>query len=113
IRQVPSMKKKFPDYTSYANATLADVVSKEDQSSSYIAKAFQFASIYLQNNGAGRFEIKVLPNEAQIAPVYGILIEDFDRDGNLDVLLSGNDHGSEIKAGRYDASKGLLLKGGG
>ncbi|MFK5972119.1 MAG: VCBS repeat-containing protein [Flavobacteriaceae bacterium] len=113
IRQIPEMKKIFPDYTSYAKATISDVLSKQEQSSSYIVKAFQFNSAYLQNNGSGQFELTALPKTAQIAPVFGILIKDFDKDGNLDVLLSGNDHGTEVGTGRYDASKGTFLKGNG
>lgn len=113
IRQIPLMKKKFPDYASYAKATISEILSPQEKSSSYIAKAFQFASVYLQNNGKGRFKSKDLPNEAQIAPVYGILINDFDGDGLLDVLLAGNDYGTEVGVGRYDASKGTLLKGNG
>ena len=113
IKQVPQMKKKFPDYTSYAKATLSDVLSKQEQSRSYIAKAFLFASVYLQNNGKGQFEVRNLPKEAQIAPIYGIVINDFNRDGKLDVLLSGNNFGAEVGLGRYDASKGTLLWGDG
>ena len=113
IKQIPQMKKKFPDYASYAQATMPDVLSEQEKSSSYITKAFQFASVYLQNNGKGKFEIKVLPNEAQMAPVYGILINDFDEDGNLDVLMTGNNYGAEVGVGRHNASKGTLLKGNG
>ncbi len=113
IKQIPEMKKIFPDYTSYAKATISDVLSKQEQSSSYIVKAFRFDSAYLQNNGSGQFELTALPKMAQIAPVFGILIEDFDKDDNLDVLLSGNDHGTEVGTGRYDASKGTFLKGNG
>jgi len=40
-------------------------------------------------------------------------VDDFDGDGNLDVALSGNDYGTEVGTGRYDAFNGLLLKGDG
>ncbi len=113
IKQVPPMKKKFPDYASYAQATMSIVLSEQEKSSSYITKAFQFASVYLQNNGKGKFEIKMLPKEAQMAPVYGILINDFDADGNLDVLVTGNNYGTEVGVGQHNASKGTLLKGNG
>ncbi len=113
IRQIPILKKKFPNYASYAKATIADVLSKQEQSSSYVAKAFEFASVYLENKGNSCFELLALPKTAQIAPIYGILIEDFDQDGNLDILLSGNDYGTEVGTGRYDALKGLVFKGKG
>jgi len=42
-----------------------------------------------------------------------MVAEDFDGDGKLDVVLSGNDYGTEPSVGRYDAMSGLLLKGDG
>jgi hypothetical protein len=38
---------------------------------------------------------------------------DFDGDGNLDVVMNGNDFGTEASIGRYDALNGLMLKGDG
>ena len=113
IKQIPPLKKKFPDYASYAQATINEVLTPQEKSSSYGAKVFEFASSILINQGDGKFELKPLPMWAQIAPIYGIVISDFDYDGNLDVLVSGNDHGTEVGIGRYDASKGMLLKGTG
>ena len=42
-----------------------------------------------------------------------MLAEDVDGDGNLDVLINGNDYGTEVTIGRYDACNGVLLKGDG
>ncbi len=111
IKQIPSLKKKFPDYNSYANATISDILTPQEKSSAYSAKAFELASSILINQGNGKFTIETLPAMAQVAPIYGILISDFDGDGNLDVLVSGNDYGTEVGIGRYDASKGLVFEG--
>ena len=54
-----------------------------------------------------------LPAQAQISVLNGMVAEDFDGDGNLDVLINGNDYGTEVSVGRYDALNGLLLKGDG
>jgi len=113
IRQVPALKKKFPDYESYANAGVSDILSQTDKSRAYTAKSFQNASVYLKNTGKGQFQLSALPKLAQIAPIYGILVEDFDHDGNLDLLLSGNDYSTEVVSGQYDASTGVFLKGDG
>ncbi len=51
--------------------------------------------------------------EAQFSSVYGILVKDFDGDGNPDILLGGNFYQSKPEAGIYDASYGLFLKGNG
>jgi len=48
-----------------------------------------------------------------MAPVNGIVVDDFNMDGNLDLLLIGNDYGNELFMGRLDAHTGLLLLGDG
>jgi hypothetical protein len=54
-----------------------------------------------------------LPNQAQISAINGMVVDDFDGDGNLDVMINGNDYGTEVGTGRYDALNGLMLKGDG
>lgn len=68
-------------------------------------------SSYLENKGNDKFTLKPLPKAAQIAPIQAILIDDFNQDGYLDALLSGNDFTSEKNNGWYDAFNGLLLTG--
>lgn len=51
--------------------------------------------------------------QAQFAPVCGITVNDYDGDGNLDMLLVGNSYATEVVVGRYDAFTGLYLKGNG
>jgi len=63
--------------------------------------------------GNGKFEIKPLPTAAQFSSVLGSQIQDFDDDGQLDVLLVGNNYGTELTIGKLDASFGTLLKGNG
>ena len=113
LKQIPELKKRYPNYASYAKATMEDILPKTKRSNAFIAKAFLFTSGYLENKGNSQFEFKALPIEAQFAPVNGILLDDFNADGNIDILLSGNKLGAEVTYGRYDASKGLYLKGNG
>ncbi len=54
-----------------------------------------------------------MPAQAQLSVLNGLLVDDFDGDGNPDVLINGNDFGTEVIVGRYDALNGLLLKGDG
>jgi hypothetical protein len=42
-----------------------------------------------------------------------MIVDDFDGDGNLDLLINGNDYGTEPSVGRYDGCNGILLKGDG
>ena len=55
----------------------------------------------------------VLPNIAQISPTQSILLQDFDKDNKIDILLVGNFYYNEVETGRADAGNGLFLKGDG
>jgi ASPIC and UnbV/FG-GAP-like repeat/FG-GAP repeat len=111
--QLSSMRSKFPTYRSYAVATMDDVLSPEQRKGALRLKATTLQSCFLRNDGNGHFTMIPLPNLAQISVIEGMVVDDFDADGNLDVLINGNDYGTSIGIGRYDASYGLLLKGDG
>jgi len=113
VSQVISMRKKFPTYKSYGYATMDDIWSDDDKKGAMIMKATDMRTSYIENKGNGDFTIKPLPLEAQEAPVYGMLTDDIDGDGNLDVLMVGNDYGMDPYSGRHDAFMGLCLKGDG
>jgi hypothetical protein len=78
-----------------------------------IRRANFFSSCYLRNEGNGKFVLQPLPVQAQISVLNGMVVDDFDGDGNLDVLISGNDFGTEVSVGRNDAFNGLILAGDG
>jgi hypothetical protein len=71
------------------------------------------SSSYIENLGGGKFKLSALPVQAQVAPVNGVVVDDIDNDGNLDLVMVGNDYGNEVFSGRYDAFIGLVLKGDG
>ena len=111
--QIPSLSDKFPTYKSFAEADLDTIYSKDKLEGSLILKAELFESSMIINNGADGFEIKPLPNEAQFAPISGLVINDFNRDKALDILYGGNFYATEVETVRYDASiGGLLLNNG-
>lgn len=111
-QQIPGIKQKFKDYESFSTATLEDVYTEEDLDNSLHYQVKSFASVYLENDN-GTFRRHALPNMAQLSSINQLLTEDFNGDGNLDVLLVGNLHSSEVETPRNDASTGLLLLGDG
>jgi hypothetical protein len=113
LKQLIILKKKFPDYKSFAVATMNDVLSAGQRKGALRLKANYLKSSYLRNEGNGKFTIIPLPEEAQVSVLNGLVVEDFDGDGNLDVAINGNDYGTEVSVGRYDALNGLVLKGDG
>jgi ASPIC and UnbV/FG-GAP-like repeat len=111
--QLASMRRRFADYKSYAVATMDDVLTQEQRKGALRLKATMLQSCFLRNDGGGKFTMIPLPELAQVSVINGMIVDDFDGDGNLDVLINGNDFGTSIGIGRYDASYGLLLQGDG
>ncbi len=113
IKQMLFMRRKFPRYANYGKATSSDIFSKDTLQGAQILQATHFQSSYIENQGNGKFAIKNLPVEAQFAPVFGMKAEDINQDGNLDLLMVGNDYGNEVFMGRMDAFYGLYMQGDG
>lgn len=113
IKQMIGMRVKFQNYKSFAVATMDSVITPEMRKGAIRLKANMLQSCYLQNLGNGKFSMTPLPTEAQISQLNGMVVDDFDGDGNLDVAISGNDYGPDVSTGRYDAFNGLMLKGDG
>ena len=112
-RQMPAIKKRFPTYKPFALATMDDILTPQQRTGAIRLKATTMQSCFLRNDGGGKFTLLPLPVEAQVSVLNGMVADDFDGDGNLDVLINGNDYGTEVGTGRYDALNGLLLKGDG
>jgi hypothetical protein len=113
IDQLTLLRKKFNNYKSFANATMDSVFTKEQRAGALQLHANYLSSVLLRNNGNGTFTMSRLPVQAQISVLNGMSVNDFDGDGNLDVVINGNDYGTEVSLGRYDALNGLLMKGDG
>ncbi len=113
LKALPYLKARYPNYQSFAGATVDDIFTPQERAGAVADTAFTFASAMARNDGHGRFTLVPLPREAQIAPVYGMLAGDFDGDGISDLLLAGNFDGVMPEIGRMAASYGLLLHGDG
>jgi hypothetical protein len=107
------MRIKFQNYRSFAVAPMDSIITPKMREGAIRLKVNYLQSCYLRNDGGGKFTMTPLPIDAQQSELCGITVDDFDGDGNLDVALSGNDYGTEVATGRYDAFNGLVLKGDG
>jgi hypothetical protein len=110
--QVVSWRQKYPTYDSYSSASIDDILSPEQRKNSDSLSADFFETVWWENKN-GRFEMRHLPLQASYSPVYAIACDDFNADGNTDILLAGNVLETRIKIGRIDANYGVLLSGDG
>ncbi|MEP6513668.1 MAG: VCBS repeat-containing protein, partial [Parafilimonas sp.] len=113
IKQMIEFRNKFKTYKEYGTATFDKFLTKEQLNGALLLSANNFKTSYIRNDGNDQFTIIALPAQAQISGIFGMVAEDVDGDGNLDVIMNGNDYGTEVSVGRYDALNGLVLKGDG
>ncbi len=100
-------------YASFATASVEQLFGAPQLRRALHYQTDTFASVYLQNDGDGTFTSVPLPNQAQIAPIRGIIAYDVDGDGNLDLIVAGNLYDTEPNTPPADAGNGLWLKGDG
>lgn len=110
-QQMPFIKEKFPTYHAFATATVEQVYS-ENIDEALMLEADNFSSLYLENAG-GSFKLTPLPVEAQFSTTQGIVTNDVNKDGHLDIIVAGNFYQREVETTRSDASIGYVLLGDG
>jgi hypothetical protein len=113
LSQLPFLKKRFLSYKTFAGTTFDQLFTPQELENSIKYSANNFKSCLIRNNGNGTFTMEPLPDMAQYSAINGMITDDFDGDGNLDICMNTNDYGTVPSYGRYDALNGLILKGDG
>lgn len=111
--QSPKFRNQFSSYKKYGSTSMESLLKPYDTAGMLVLKANYSQTSYAENKGNGKFLLKALPRLAQVSPINGMVITDLNADGNLDVMITGNDYGNEVFSGRYDACTGLVLLGNG
>jgi len=111
--QIPKLKTDIKKYDVFASMDMEAVYGEESLNEAYHYKANTFATTFVENLGNNKFKLSKLPVESQFSSINDMLVEDFNHDGNLDVLMVGNLFVSEIETTRNDAGTGLVLLGDG
>ena len=95
-QQMPFIKDSFPLFSDFASSTLEDIYGAENLSKALHYKATTFASVYIENKNNGGIEISNLTSEAQLSPINDMIIWDYNKDGNLDIVIGGNMYNTEV-----------------
>ena len=88
---------------------ISDILSDQQLQDAQPFYVHTFSSTIFINQGNGRFEATPLPVQAQIAPVYDMVIADFFGNDQPDILVAGNNFGNRPEMGPT-AGQGVLLK---
>jgi len=113
VKQIISMRARFQNYKLLANANMDSVLNKDMMKDAITLEANTMQSVIFKNNGAKGFEMIALPAMAQMSLLNGMVADDFNGDGFVDIFVNTNDYAADPNVGRYDALNGLVLKGNG
>jgi enediyne biosynthesis protein E4 len=113
LEQIGSKRKRFPDYNSYADATLNDIFTSEELAGVKKLSANYLQTVCFLSDSNGKFHEKTLPVQVQMSPICVIIPLDYNADGMDDLILAGNINHARLKFGKYDANYGMLLQGDG
>jgi len=106
---VPSLLDRVRTHSEYADASLEDALGGAFEGN---ASVTGLAHTLFLNRGE-RFESRPLPAQAQWAPSLGLAVADANADGAEDVFLAQNFFATDQDSPRYDAGRGLWLRGDG
>ncbi|MDT0606690.1 VCBS repeat-containing protein [Croceitalea rosinachiae] len=111
--QIVALKKENLKASDYARRTIHELFSKAIIEKSIVKESRMSESIIAVNEGNGKFHIQKLPPRVQLSCVCDITCADVNNDGNLDLIMAGNNFEFKPQFSRLDASYGNVLLGDG
>ncbi len=111
--QLVSLKKQNIKASDYAKRSIDELFPKEVIDVSIVKQVQTASSVIAINEGSGNFKIQDLPVRVQLSCVCGIACTDINNDGNLDLVMGGNNFEFKPQYSQLDASSGNVLLGDG
>ena len=111
--QLVSLKKQNIKASDYAKRSIDELFPKEVIDISIVKQVQTSASVIAINEGNGVFKIQELPTRVQLSCVCGIACTDINNDGNIDLVMGGNNFEFKPQYSQLDASSGNVLLGDG
>ena len=108
---MPFVQGQVASFRAYGNASLEEMLGPKFAVATQAQVATLDSMLFL--NRGDHFEARPLPAEAQFAPAFAVAVGDADGDGYEDLFLSQNFFDVEPETSRYDAGRGLWLRGDG
>lgn len=114
---MPHLRKSITSFRQFAKSTLTEIYQPNRLKGALKLSATVLESgIFLnetEKGGAPRFQFKPLPRIAQIAPSFGVVADDVNHDGKIDLYLAQNFHSPQVETGRMSGGLSQLLLGKG
>jgi hypothetical protein len=106
---LPFVTGKFTTFRQFGEASVQEILGEAMNRAKELRVNWLETTVFL--NRGDHFETRPLPIEAQLSPAFAVCVADFDNDGCEDLFLSQNFFRNEPETGRYDAGRGLWLRG--
>lgn len=109
MAQMPHISKKYLKYADYKEKTIEEIFDNEELENA-VAHTISTNKSMVFWNKKGSFKGEQLPKEAQLTPIYSILVEDLDGNGLDEIILGGNQYRAKPQTGIYGANYGTVLE---
>lgn len=110
-KNMPMLFERYRNHAAFARASMEDILGSANERPRPLEVNTAESMLFL--NRGHQFEPRPLPVEAQVSPVFGMTVGDFDGDGHQDLILLQNIFGVAADVSRHDAGRGLWLRGDG
>jgi enediyne biosynthesis protein E4 len=111
--QLPGLKKENLKASDYSKRTIQEIFKPAVANNSLVKAANFSESVVAFNNGNGKFSVVSLPTRVQWSCVCGVACDDVNNDGNIDLIMGGNNFEMKPQFSRQDGSFGHVLLGDG
>ncbi len=108
---MPFLAARFTTHQAWAETGIDEALNEAADRLHYLEVNWLETTVFL--NRGDHFEARVLPLEAQLAPAFAACVADYDGDGSEDIFLGQNFFDVDSRTSRYDAGRGLWLRGDG
>ncbi len=106
---LPVLKKQNLRHAEYATKSIQELFTREQLKNAEVKEVNYSSSCIAFNKGDGNFKIQPFPAEIQLSSVRAIAFADINGDGNIDMVVGGNEFNFQPQLGRLDASPGYIL----
>ncbi len=108
---IPSIHERYQSFGAFGRANVLEILGPLRQQMRELKVNTPQSMIFLNRGHA--FIPRPLPFEAQLSPVFGTTVGDFDGDGHADIILCQNIFGVSADVSRHDSGRGQWLRGDG
>jgi len=106
---LPFINKRFLSHKSFAKASIEDIFGKKKLQKAMKKQVTELATCYFENTGNNQFQKHTFPFFGQLSSVNDITLKDFNKDGYLDLLFTGNNYEINTQLSNLGASHGEVF----